>query len=329
MRRIFLSLFLIALFASPSWAVTCSTSWARSKDWGSSEVLTEPDLEGEFDNTNTLGSNCGSILGTHDHDNAGTDKLNAHASVVALSIKAGLISTEVATSHQALVAQGDGTAGWVTAVITSGESQGDVLYFDGSVWAKLGAGTSGEFLKTQGASANPTWADAAVSAAHASKIWDADVNTIVEVEQAADQDVIRFTVDGVEQLLIDSDGIKPQRSCVDTGCTPVANTIYKESVVKGWVSINGTGVSINQSFNVSGVVGNATGDYTVSWDTNFANGNYAVVGTCMGDDTNDRTWLSFANGSAPATGTTNVVCVDQANGKVDVTPVTVIAVGVQ
>jgi hypothetical protein len=39
-------------------------------------------------------------------------------------------------------------------------AQGDILYRDASGWARLGAGTSGHFLKTQGAAANPTWASA-------------------------------------------------------------------------------------------------------------------------------------------------------------------------
>ena len=38
-------------------------------------------------------------------------------------------------------------------------AQGDIYYNSGSAIARLGAGTSGQFLKTQGASANPTWGD--------------------------------------------------------------------------------------------------------------------------------------------------------------------------
>ena len=37
--------------------------------------------------------------------------------------------------------------------------QGDVLYYGGTDYARLGAGTSGYFLKTQGTSANPVWAE--------------------------------------------------------------------------------------------------------------------------------------------------------------------------
>lgn len=36
-------------------------------------------------------------------------------------------------------------------------AQGDILYRGASGWARLGAGTAGQFLKTAGAGANPTW----------------------------------------------------------------------------------------------------------------------------------------------------------------------------
>ena len=39
----------------------------------------------------------------------------------------------------------------------TGQTQGDVLYFDGSSWVRLAAGTVGEVLQTGGAGANPTW----------------------------------------------------------------------------------------------------------------------------------------------------------------------------
>jgi hypothetical protein len=38
------------------------------------------------------------------------------------------------------------------------EAQGDILYYNGSAWVRLPASTSGFFLKTNGASANPAWA---------------------------------------------------------------------------------------------------------------------------------------------------------------------------
>jgi|TARA_Y100000310_G_scaffold238070_1_gene241417 hypothetical protein len=41
-------------------------------------------------------------------------------------------------------------------------TQGDILYANASDYVALGAGTSGQFLKTQGAAANPIWADVSV-----------------------------------------------------------------------------------------------------------------------------------------------------------------------
>ncbi len=39
----------------------------------------------------------------------------------------------------------------------AGLAQGDVLYYNGTAWVRLGAGTSGQFLKTNGTGANPSW----------------------------------------------------------------------------------------------------------------------------------------------------------------------------
>lgn len=38
-------------------------------------------------------------------------------------------------------------------------AQGDILYRGATGWTRLGAGTSGQYLKTQGGAANPVWAD--------------------------------------------------------------------------------------------------------------------------------------------------------------------------
>jgi hypothetical protein len=42
-------------------------------------------------------------------------------------------------------------------------AQGDILYRGAAAWARLGAGTAGQFLKTQGAAANPMWDDVSSS----------------------------------------------------------------------------------------------------------------------------------------------------------------------
>jgi len=61
-----------------------------------------------------------------------------------------------ATYFEQMSAKGtDGINGTdLTSTLTT---QGDLVYRDGSGLQRLGAGTAGQFLKTQGAGANPTW----------------------------------------------------------------------------------------------------------------------------------------------------------------------------
>lgn len=46
---------------------------------------------------------------------------------------------------------------------TIGNTQGDILYRDGSAWVVLGAGTAGQVLQSGGAGANPSWATGSYS----------------------------------------------------------------------------------------------------------------------------------------------------------------------
>jgi trimeric autotransporter adhesin len=48
-----------------------------------------------------------------------------------------------------------------TDIALGSDAQGDVMYYDGTNWVRLAAGTSGQFLQTQGAAANPIWANGA------------------------------------------------------------------------------------------------------------------------------------------------------------------------
>lgn len=45
-----------------------------------------------------------------------------------------------------------------TAITGGSDAQGDILYHNGTSYVRLGVGTDGQGLTTQGASANPTWA---------------------------------------------------------------------------------------------------------------------------------------------------------------------------
>ena len=61
------------------------------------------------------------------------------------------------TTHRLLVSATSGSLDSLSDVVITTEAQGDILYFNGTNWVNLPAGTSGYFLKTQGAGANPVW----------------------------------------------------------------------------------------------------------------------------------------------------------------------------
>ena len=59
------------------------------------------------------------------------------------------------------------------------------------------------------------------------------------------------------------------------------------SSIKAWVNFNGDGaVAIVDSFNVSSITDNGTGDYTLNLTTSLANANYVTIGSAYDTSTN-------------------------------------------
>jgi hypothetical protein len=68
-----------------------------------------------------------------------------------------------------------------------------------------------------------------------------------------------------------------------TNSTSATNPIRGSA--RAWVNFNGTGtVAINNSYNVSSITDNGTGDYTINFTTAMPNANYSWSG--MATDTN-------------------------------------------
>ena len=57
-----------------------------------------------------------------------------------------------------------------------------------------------------------------------------------------------------------------------------------QRMAKAWINFNGTGtVAIRDSYNVSSITDNGTGDYTANFATAMSNVNYSVVGSAAED----------------------------------------------
>jgi len=87
--------------------------------------------------------------------------------------------------------------------------------------------------------------------------------------------------------------------------TMTAHALTEREIIGGWVNFDGTGtIAIRQSYNVSSLTDNGTGDYTVTWDADFNTANYACV----------------ANGGSASAGSPNIpTCYAQATGSSSIT----------
>ena len=95
--------------------------------------------------------------------------------------------------------------------------------------------------------------------------------------------------------------------------TSAAHSSTPEEIAQGrakaWINFNGTGtVAIRDSFNVSSITDNGTGDYTLNFTNNMSSANYVL---CMSGSTNNS--FSRAGTQAPASMTTSTARVFTAN----------------
>jgi hypothetical protein len=127
----------------------------------------------------------GIVIASEHNENFDTlyNEINGQLSDANISASANIADTKLGSIT---------TAGKVafSAFTVASQAQGDVIYYSGSAWARLGAGTSGQFLKTQGAAANPVWAATSVES---SGLPD---GTVIKVVRAQDQTARTLTHSG-------------------------------------------------------------------------------------------------------------------------------------
>jgi len=67
-------------------------------------------------------------------------------------------STSLATTTATVISEGGSLLSSKYIPPPPNATTGDVLYYNGTNWARLGTGTSGQFLQSQGSGSNPQWA---------------------------------------------------------------------------------------------------------------------------------------------------------------------------
>ena len=77
----------------------------------------------------------------------------------------------------------------------------------------------------------------------------------------------------------------------------------KGQLGKVWVNLQGNGTAaIRDSFNVSSITDNATGDFTMNFSNAMPDANYGCFGACGHNDTNPNIGItSSGTGQAPTT----------------------------
>lgn len=112
---------------------------------------------------------------------------------------------------------------------------------------------------------------------------------------------------------------------------PTANALYRENIVKGWISFKGTTTaSIYGSFNVTSLARDATGEYTITWDRDFAATPYAIAGLSIENTSLNTPVVGISRNGAISVGAISVTTeVSSTNAAADSELVTLIAVGRQ
>jgi hypothetical protein len=136
-------------------------------------------------------------------------------------------------------------------------------------------------------------------------------------------------------LVIESEGITSNDNDT-TWPTSAAVKDYTDTtiaafggVIKAWVNFDGDDGSINDSYNVTSVSRSALGTYVITWDTNFADANYVIVGF-VADSVNSAGVVCNNGSDAPLAAGTAQITTNRVDGPAaDYNLVCVMAIGTQ
>lgn len=124
----------------------------------------------------------------------------------------------------------------------------------------------------------------AASTPYEGMLWYDTSNNLLKAYNGSSWDTIVTNVNGLTEKtsVVDADEFIIADSADSNAHKKVtlANVVGSVQTLRGWIKLNGTGtIAIEDHYNVSGITDNGAGDYTITWDTDFANANYSVVGS--------------------------------------------------
>ena len=109
-------------------------------------------------------------------------------------------------------------------------------------------------------------------------------------------------------------GVTTAGSILVTGDGNSTTTNLQQGLAKCWINFEGDGtIATSDSFNVSGITDNSTGDYTIAINNDMNNANYSTTGSGTHDQGTSTCYLAIDQDAPPTTSTVTVNAMQGSN----------------
>ena len=119
-------------------------------------------------------------------------------------------------------------------IAMTSDAQGDILYYSGTDYVRLGPGTNGQALKTAGAAANPAWGDVTSTGDFAN---GGDTATANRVLGNNDAYALGFETTGSTRLSIGATGFMTGQAAFSVGNTATVTTTITTPASENMMSV--------------------------------------------------------------------------------------------
>ena len=119
-------------------------------------------------------------------------------------------------------------------IAMTSDAQGDILYYNGTDYVRLVAGTNGQALKTAGSAANPAWGDVTSTGDFAN---GGDTATANRVLGNNDAYALGFETNGSTRLSIGSTGFMTGQAAFSVGNTATVTTSITTPASENMMSV--------------------------------------------------------------------------------------------